>query len=484
MSLTNLIALFHIIILPIILYLLYQETFISVLMAIFLLFISIFLDFIEKLTRKSKKIQSFIHPFSDKIVVLLLLFFFAFQGSFSKTILIIFILRDLVIGILKMMASRDDVNIKGSSIYGKTLTAFQLVLVFSILAKALLSLIIFNLTMLANVFIFIFTAISLVLAIMSIFHSGYGYARGLRSRRKLGREVKKETMVILANRKSGGYRYRYRRRLLRVFAKRRKAKLFYLSKKRDMFAGVDKLVKGVKQVIIAGGDGSFEGALNYNPLKKKSLGFFPLGAGNSFYSYFYKGKRFEYLRSRFKFQEVPFDILELQWNNQKVETLFLGVGVDAEVVKELKDKKHHKFSEYFRAGAKVAFKTKINYDFNCQVDDKMYHWKNGINIIIGKVPYIGFGIRSLLGSIKDDDGLILGMACVNTHSPIFNKALRLWSILLTQMDFDKSPLVSLKGKVFIVKSDKPFPLQAGGDFLGYTKEIKVRVKRKQKILVI
>ena len=76
----------------------------------------------------------------------------------------------------------------------------------------------------------------------------------------------------------------------------------YLPLKKNMYENIEQKIKDDQQIIIAGGDGSFESALNYKPFWKKRLGFFPLGAGNAFYSYFYKGKRFEYLRSWFQFR--------------------------------------------------------------------------------------------------------------------------------------------------------------------------------------
>ena len=73
---------------------------------------------------------------------------------------------------------------------------------------------------------------------------------------------------------------------------------------------------------------------------------------------------------------------------------------------------------------------------------------------------------------------------MNTHSPYWNKILRGWTMLLTQIGFTKSPLVPIKGKKILIKSDKPFPLQAGGEYLGETKWVKLKVVRKQKVLMI
>ena len=478
MNIATSLSVLHLLLLPVVVYFVSQGTAHFNFLAIIILLLSVLMDMTGKLVESNKITASFLYPFSDKVVVLALLFAFVLQGVFSGIMFGIFLLRDIIISIIRIIASRDDAVIRGE-LYGKTITMLQFVLVFMILARNIF-------VPLENSFhlvISIFTGAIVVLGIISILHYGYVYGNALRTRRKLGKTLEKEPMVILANKKSGGYQDRYRRYLLGVFAKRRHAPIYYLSGK-DLFSGIEKNIKKVSNVIIAGGDGTFEAALNYKPLQNKNVGFFPLGAGNAFYSFFYRGKRFEYLRSRFKFREVSLDVLQLEWEGGKRETLFLSVGVDGEVVHAITRKKKHSFPDYFSAGAKVAFGKKVQYDLTCNVDGKSYRWNNCINLILGKVPYIGFGMRSLLGNIQESDGVVWGMACVNTHSPFFNKALRLWAIFLTQMGLAKAPLILLKGTEFVVRGKEPFPVQAGGEFVGYTTWIKVKVKRKQKVLMI
>ena len=478
MNIANLLSVIHLVLLPFTIYLIVQEIPFFNMLAIAILLFSVLTDLTGKIVGKKKISASFLHPFSDKIVVLTLLLVFVFQDIFSWFMFAVFLLRDILITIIRINASRDDVVIRGE-LYGKTITAFQFVLVFMILGREIF----LPLEKSLGLVIFIFTWATLLLGIASVLHYGFVYLKGLRTRKELGKVVGKEPVIILANKKSGGYQDKYRRYLLGIFAKRRNAPIYYLSGK-NLFQNVKAKIGEVKNIIIAGGDGTFEAALNHRLLQHKSLGFFPLGAGNAFYSYFYKGKRFEYLRSRFKFREISLDVLRLEWEGGRRDTLFLSAGVDGEVVHAITRKERHSFPDYFSAGAKVAFGKKIQYDLLCTVDGQRYHWENCINLILGKVPYIGFGMRSLLGKCDDDDGYILGMACINTHAPFFNKALRLWAIFLTQLGLAKAPLLPLKGKEFLIESKKAFPLQAGGEFLGYTKWMKVKVKRKQKILTI
>lgn len=295
----------------------------------------------------------------------------------------------------------------------------------------------------------------------------------------------KENIIILANRRSRGYRDVYRRHLLNIFAKRRNASIYYLSPGNgNLFSSLQSAIHAATDVIIAGGDGTFESALNYKPLQKKSLGFFPLGAGNSFYSYFYKGNRFEYLRSRFHFKEINLDVLELELDHRKVQTLFLSVGIDAEVIRLAKERTNNGFSDYLFGSIRAFLRGNASYDLAIIVDKKANDWQKCSNITLGKIPFHGFGMRSLLGKIPPADSFVYGLAYRGGNSSLMNKIVRLWALLLMVLGIRQNSLIPFRGKEITLQSNNPFPVQAGGEFIGYSKSLKVRVIRKQKVLVI
>jgi len=258
----------------------------------------------------------------------------------------------------------------------------------------------------------------------------------------------------------------------------------YLPNSKDMFAGVDTVVQKYDHIIIAGGDGSFESALNYKPFHDKSLGFFPLGAGNAFYSYFYRGKKFEYLRSRFKFKEKRLDVIEIEWEKGKQITLFAGIGIDAEVARLGKTRTQNGLYDYISASWTALWKSKADYDITFTVDGTKHVWENCAAFTFGKVPYYGYAIRSLVGPITSDDGNVYGVSVVNRHSSWLNKPLRAWCFVLISLGIVRPPLVYVKGHSFTIESDVPFPIQAGGEFVGYTQYLKVRIPRKQVVLKI
>lgn len=487
MNFANLISLLRIAFLPIIIYFIYQETTTASSYALILLSLALISTITDDILAKQRKIHSkvgsFLDPFADKILIIGLLFIYLLRGSFWLVPLAIFILRDIIVIIVRWLASQDDVQIYEET-YHKIITGLYFALVYSlILQEFFLYQEYFHYITFAYWGVLVFTLVSIVLAVFSMSHHFLLYGKGLRSRKLMGKMVRREKIVILANRKSGGYSDRYRRRLLRIFARRRNAQIHYLPKKQDMFKGMVSETNNFPQVILAGGDGTFEGALNYKPLQKKVLGFFPLGSGNAFYSYFYKGKRFEYLRSRFRFRETELDVLELEWDQGKIETTFINLGIDADVMR-LRTKENKRFAGYVAASWRALKVDKSGYNLVCKVNSRKYYLNNCVGLTLGKMSYMGFGVRSLLGKVQSDDGKIYGLASINTHNSYLNKAARFWGFILTIFNLEKAPLLPLKGNLFEVSCQDEFPLQAGGEFLGFTKNIKLNVKRKQKVLVI
>ncbi|MBT4434418.1 hypothetical protein HOD05_04315 [Candidatus Woesearchaeota archaeon] len=468
----NLLMWFRFLLLPLIIYFLQTK---HPVFALISFIVALGLHFFHK----KKRVESFLDPFSLKIIVGTLLLYFLIKREFWLLPFIAFMIRDLAAGIIRWRAAHDDIFIKRNYLSYLFVT-LQSVTVLGLILYDVPPLSQFQIT---TQFILTFTLFAVVLSLLSLSQYIFVYTKKIRQVQKKGRNVEQEKIVILANKKSRGFKDKYRTRLLKIFAKRRDAEIIFLPQKKNMFEGIEHKIKGIDHVVIAGGDGSFEAALNYKPFRKKSLGFFPLGAGNAFYSYFYRGKRFEYLRSRFPFQEVKFDVVELQWDKGSQESMFFGIGTDAEVMR-LTSKKSHGFKAYFSAGTKAFFNSRANWDLLLEIDGKKFSWDNVVNLNFGKIPYYGYNIRALLGKMEPDDHKILGMGCVNAHSSWLNKPLRVWGLLLGMHGIAKPPLFPLKGKEFHITSDVPFPLQVGGDFIGFSQELKFKVKRQQKILVI
>src|SRR3989344_9011621 len=102
----NLLAIFHIAIIPIIIYWISRHSEGYIFAAIALLFLSIIISIAEWLYIKQKRDkESFLRPFSDKLLVLTVLLFLTITGSFAWTILSLFVLRDVVVGMIRFRAA-------------------------------------------------------------------------------------------------------------------------------------------------------------------------------------------------------------------------------------------------------------------------------------------------------------------------------------------------------------------------------------------
>lgn len=490
MGLANIITGLRIALLPVVIYAIYQETWgyslLAVILFIFMAISDILDGYVARRTNDVTEAGSFLDPLSDKIVVICLLVVFLSRDQFWLLPLLIFIVRDFVINGIRTIGARHDIVI-AADVYGKIKTVFQFFLILLILWKEHL---IYDGYEHSGVIegidtaILMITGIAVILAVFSVTNYALKCIKAIKEKQTSGKLVEKEELLVLANKKAGSYNDNLRRRLLNIFVRKRKAELHYISPEKGMFSEVSKEISKFSQIVIAGGDGSFESALNYPAFKKRTLGFFPLGAGNAFYSYFYRGKGFVYLKSKFQFKEAEMDVVEVEWDQGKKETTFAAIGVDAEVIRMLQKGKAHGFKDYFTACVKGVSRARADYDLEIDVDGRKIHWENCVNIVLGKVPYYGYGLRSMVHS-KPDDGIVYAQGVVNRGASIFNKISRLWALLiLTPLRLEYPPLFSLSGEEMTITSEVPFPLLLGGDFIDYTHNLRLKVKRKQKVLVI
>lgn len=489
MGLANFITGLRIILLPFVIYFIYQESW-SYALAALILFSFIILAGLLDLNHtknNSYTTSSFLDPFSDKIVVLCLLIVFLSLDEFWLLPLLIFVIRDFVVNGIRTIGSRMDVALEKDKV-GKIQNFFLFGIGFLILLKKYLiydgyegTELITGITSL----ILTFTLVAVFLAILSAIIYGYKCHIAIKNKKESGEKLEEEDFIILANKKSRGYHDGIRRKLLRMFARKRNSEVVYISPEEKMFENKEiiKEIKKHKHIVVAGGDGSFESALNHKILKKKVLGFFPLGAGNAYYSYFYRGKKFVYLRSKFKFKVSDLDVIKLEWDGGSKETTFLSIGIDAEVIRLSKKRTHLGFLDYVYGSWKTLLESKANYALALDIDGKKICWDQCANLTLTTIPFLGFDLRSVISKCNND-GKINCQAVINKDSLLFNKLLRLWALILSQMRMEHPPIYEFSGKKIEIFSEVPFPIQAGGEFVGYSQHLKVQVVRKQKVLVI
>jgi len=282
--------------------------------------------------------------------------------------------------------------------------------------------------------------------------------------------------IILANRRASGFKNPLRRRLLTLFARKLKAGLHVLSPKRLMSRKYD-----ARDVIIAGGDGSFDSALNNPSFKNARLGFFPLGAGNALYHHFYKGYWLSDLQKTVRLKESKMDVLEVKWEGGSRQTVFLSLGFDAEVMQHTK-KKEHGLVGYVRGMYRAARQKLHAPVIEGRVDGKKVTWRSCVNVSIGKIPYFGYGLKAIPGKVDEADGFVYGYVCHNWAHKVLHFPARLLAGTLALVG-QKGPFDKIKARRLKLSSKVPLAVQAGGEFLGYSTWVDVKVKRQQSVLV-
>src|SRR3989338_1146930 len=116
MNIAHLVTLFRIVALPVIIVLLLIHSYGASIAAMILLLLALLSDrldgYIARKREEVTKIGSFLDPFADKLLVMGLLLFFFFHDQFWLSALLVFIVRDIFVGVIHWMAAHDDIQIK------------------------------------------------------------------------------------------------------------------------------------------------------------------------------------------------------------------------------------------------------------------------------------------------------------------------------------------------------------------------------------
>ena len=241
-KISNIIALFRFILLPLIIYLLLFNTSNSKLMTLILFIVAIIFHIFQRKKYKMGEIGSFFDPLSDKILVIGLFAFFWYENKFSIIPLIFFVFRDIVVNSIRWVAARQELIIENNK-YGASMKLFQHLIILSLILMGIINLDLFDLILL------LLTIIAVILSIFSTLSFSKQYGKQLKERIKVGKKFDGKEMIILANKKSRGYHDGYRRLLLRIFARRRKLPIYYLKKGKNLFRNLEDQIKDVKNII-------------------------------------------------------------------------------------------------------------------------------------------------------------------------------------------------------------------------------------------
>lgn len=128
LSIPNLLGYFRLILVPVYLYIyLNAETTHDYYTAAFIMFLSFLSDFIDgKIARRFNMITEFgkiLDPVADKITQLVLALSFAFRYPVVRILLIIFVIKELTMGIVGLYMMKHNYRMNGAHMHGKICTA-------------------------------------------------------------------------------------------------------------------------------------------------------------------------------------------------------------------------------------------------------------------------------------------------------------------------------------------------------------------------
>lgn len=128
LSIPNLLGYFRILLLPFYLYVyLNAESVHDYYVAAFIMFLSFFSDFIDgKIARRFNMITEFgkiLDPVADKITQLALALGFAFRFPVVRVLLVIFVIKEMTMGIIGLYMMKHNYRMNGAHMHGKICTA-------------------------------------------------------------------------------------------------------------------------------------------------------------------------------------------------------------------------------------------------------------------------------------------------------------------------------------------------------------------------
>jgi CDP-diacylglycerol--glycerol-3-phosphate 3-phosphatidyltransferase len=140
-NLANIFTIARIVLTPVFLYLLYENTMVGYLMALIVFIIASVSDYADGAIARKLNQQSefgkFMDPLADKVLVMSTFFVFALMDFAPDWMVALVILRDLFITLIRSVMSRRGKSMSTSNI-AKVKTAIQMVFIYTVLAWLLL----------------------------------------------------------------------------------------------------------------------------------------------------------------------------------------------------------------------------------------------------------------------------------------------------------------------------------------------------------
>ena len=276
--------------------------------------------------------------------------------------------------------------------------------------------------------------------------------------------------AIVANPVSHKFLYENGLETLENISKQIEASLHCLNTKSrsDFMYCVSEISKEYKNIIVAGGDGTFSDAIN-SIRKENILSYLPFGKGNA-------------LKYALNLNNID-DIIDKAINGdvhtidtilyKDRKTLMVGIGVDGSIVERMevryKSKRKQLLNYIITSINSILLYKRGNAEIKLNNKDKKY-FRNVLSILVMKHPFYGSNFMVSPMSKLDDGFLdvnILNFSIMESAIVLFKNIFR-----------EGTPKNYFKSKSIKIMFDKKQPLHLDGTYMGKSKEFYFEVLPK------
>ncbi len=304
----------------------------------------------------------------------------------------------------------------------------------------------------------------------------------------------KKEIGLVASVVSGGYDLDRRKHVLTPAAAVFDTEILGLDvdSKGDFEALIADVAKYYETLVFAGGDGVLQDALNNVP-KGTPIGYLAMGSGNAgWWELYDDAGPFDGIRMILRGGLTPEQMASMalqikDGSPQSVDAVvydgkkafIAGVGIDAEIISEkerLVDDGHGSARAYLQASLSSVMKhTPI--EGTVTVGDETYDVSRGLNILVNKGKYNGYGFNACPEAELDSGELHVRIVEGSTIPTALKT-------LVSSQFGGNTQGRSSSGERVVIETDAPRKLQLGGDYVATGKRFEIDIEKDAHTVIV